>query len=292
MADMAAAGFDPTDGGLNSHIKNVNANGQATKATSSPVVLPSDQIVPVQSSRLGVIGQAPGIVNGINTDLIPSQDTTGYTVAVLQLAGTWSMTLQAQQCNDNANFLQTQLINAQTFVVNTALASTMVANGLFIIPLSGQFLRVRASAWASNASLVGTLNLYTTPPPFVMALAASYFSLAPQTSGGPPGFHLISAATTNLTNIKSSIGQVYSWNIENTNAAWRYLKFHNTAGAPTAGSGVVRTVGVPPNNKSIFHTTIGIPFSTGIGISTVTGPADSDTTAVGLNDLLIDIDFK
>src|SRR4051812_38438111 len=57
-------------------VSNANANGQATKVNSSPVVLASDEVVPVQSSRLEIIGQAPGIINAINTDLIPATDVT------------------------------------------------------------------------------------------------------------------------------------------------------------------------------------------------------------------------
>jgi hypothetical protein len=35
----------------------------------------------------------------------------------------------------------------------------------------------------------------------------------------------------------------------------------------------------------------GIGFATGIGMTTVTGAADNDSTAVGLNDLIIDVFF-
>ena len=52
-------------------------------------------------------------------------------------------------------------------------------------------------------------------------------------------FHLVAAATTNATNIKASAGHVTSVQCSNINAAIRYLKFHNTAGTPTAGSGAL-----------------------------------------------------
>src|SRR5690349_3310544 len=153
---------------------NANANGQSTMASSSPVAIASDQTpIQVKSNRLEIAGAGTGTVNGIGTDLIPSTDVTGFTMAILQLTGTWSMTLQAQQCNDNATFLQTEMINAQTLIAATGIRATVTANGMFILPLSGRYLRVRATAWASNASLVGTLELYTTPPPFVQAAMAT-----------------------------------------------------------------------------------------------------------------------
>lgn len=277
---------------LDINVKNANANGQATMANSSPVVPASDYISPIKSARTEIAGQAAANVTGTTTDLIPSTDTTGYAYAVLQLTGTWSMTLQAQQCNDNATFLQTQVINGQTFISTTALVTNFAANGLYIIPLVGRYLRVRPSAWASNTSCVGTLELYTTLPPFMVALLGSYATLAPQNSGGTTAFHLVSANTTNQTNIKASLGMVYTWNITNTNAAIRYVKFHNTAGTPTAGTGVVRVVGVPAGGYATFSTSVGVPFSTGIAISTTTGSADSDATAVAAGDLIIDIDYK
>lgn len=114
----------------------------------------------------------------------------------------------------------------------------------------------------------------------------------PQTSGGTTGFHRISTADANAVNIKASAGQVYGWDIANNNAAWRYVKLHNNAGAPTAGAGVIRTIGVPPNGKANYFNNAGIPFATGIAMTAVTGAADSDTTAVGASELTIDIDYK
>ena len=58
-------------------------------------------------------------------------------------------------------------------------------------------------------------------------------------------YHLVAANSTNAVNIKASAGHVTHVQCSNINAAIRYLKFHNTAGTPTAGSGVVYTVLVP-----------------------------------------------
>ncbi len=115
---------------------------------------------------------------------------------------------------------------------------------------------------------------------------------AAATSGGLDVFHLVSAATTNATSIKASAGQVFGWYIYNTNAAARKVSFHNTAGAPTAGSGVFFSLMIPPNSGANVFSDIGIPFSAGIGITTVTGIADADNVAVALNDLVINIWYK
>jgi len=117
-------------------------------------------------------------------------------------------------------------------------------------------------------------------------------NLVPVTSGGCLISHLISAATTNATSVKASAGQVYGWKIFNNSAGRRYVKLHNTAGAPTAGVGVVMTIGVQAGVEVSLAVPQGIEFTTGIAFTTVTGIADSDATAVSANDLAIDIFYK
>jgi hypothetical protein len=68
-----------------------------------------------------------------------------------------------------------------------------------------------------------------------------------------------------------------------------YLKFHNIATAPTAGTGVVRTIGVPAGTSRWINMEGGEAFTTGIGFTTVTGSADADTAAVTAGDLVIDV---
>ena len=111
-------------------------------------------------------------------------------------------------------------------------------------------------------------------------------------TGGDTTFHLVSAATTNLTNIKASAGKVTGWYIYNSNASARKVAFHNTAGTPTAGSGVVSSIVIPGLAAANVSFPDGIDFSTGIAISTVTDLTDAGTTAVALNDLIINIYYK
>lgn len=111
-------------------------------------------------------------------------------------------------------------------------------------------------------------------------------------SGGDSVYHLVSAATTNATNIKASAGKVTGWYIYNSNAAARKLVFHNSASAPTAGASVYFSIMIPPSSGANVSFPDGIDFSAGIGITTVTGLADSDSAAVALNDLIINIFYK
>jgi hypothetical protein len=104
--------------------------------------------------------------------------------------------------------------------------------------------------------------------------------------------HIVSAASTNALNIKASAGRVVGWSFVNTTASVQYVKLHNTAGAPTAGSGVVQTIAIPANgvnNMPVGGGSIG--FATGIARTIVTGSADADATATTAGAVVGDIFF-
>ena len=111
-------------------------------------------------------------------------------------------------------------------------------------------------------------------------------------TGGDTTFHLVSAATTNATNIKASAGKVTGWYVYNSNANARKVAFHNTAGTPTAGASVHSSIVIPGLAAANVSFPDGIDFSTGIAITTVTELTDAGNTAVALNDLIINIYYK
>lgn len=115
---------------------------------------------------------------------------------------------------------------------------------------------------------------------------------SPATAGGLSVYHLASAASTNLQVPKASSGQLYGYMVSNTSAAYSYLCFHNAATTPTAGASIFFKIGIPAGGAANVHFNSGIAFSTGIAISTVTGAADNNTTAVALNDLIINLYYK
>ncbi|MCA2970722.1 MAG: hypothetical protein IOC86_04440 [Aestuariivirga sp.] len=135
-------------------------------------------------------------------------------------------------------------------------------------------------------TLQGTSTVTFTQPALVAstALIGDVGVQYRATASGSSATHLVSAATTNPTLVKAAAGKVLGWSFSNTTAAWVYVKLHNQATAPTAGTGVVRTIGIPPNGVNTFYSEGGaFTFTTGIGLTTVTGAADADATAVGLN---------
>jgi hypothetical protein len=110
-------------------------------------------------------------------------------------------------------------------------------------------------------------------------------------TGAASTLQVVSAATTNATIVKASAGRLLGWSLANTTASWRYVKLHNQTTAPTAGTGVVRTISIPPNGLAQLHLPGGAAFTTGIGITIVTGSATTDATAVALGDVVGNLDF-
>lgn len=109
---------------------------------------------------------------------------------------------------------------------------------------------------------------------------------------GASAYHVVSAGSTNAANIKASAGRITGWIIFNNADYPVYVKLHNTAGTPTAGSGVVYTIGVQAGTPATFDDDDGITFATGIGISIVKGIADADTTAVLASDCVVNVNYK
>lgn len=199
--------------------------------------------------------------------------------------------------------------NANTIEVTTgALAAAPVYAWEFSVNAFTNF-RVRATAHTSGtATWRFTLGSYATEPtPAIQAHGITgTVTTAPaagtnligdvglqvraNATGAASIHHIVSAATTNVAQIKATAGRVLGYCLSNTNAAWRYVKLHNVASA-TAGTGVVMTIGIPPNGRVELTIPQGLGFATAISRSIVAGAADADATAIGATDVVGDIFF-
>lgn len=105
--------------------------------------------------------------------------------------------------------------------------------------------------------------------------------------------HLIAAATDNATSIKAAAGTLKSVHVFNVSDVPVYVKFHNTAAVPTAGAGVVLTVGVQAGTQREFVLPDGgKAFTTGIGMTVVAGIPDNSTGAVGAASAAIEVCYE
>lgn len=114
-------------------------------------------------------------------------------------------------------------------------------------------------------------------------------SARPGVAGAVSATHLNAAASTNATVARNAACRWMGYDLTNTTGSFVWLVLHNSATTPTAGAGVVRKIGFPPNSARAEEFDFGIAFSTGLAFTTVTGAPDSDATAVTANALVGEI---
>lgn len=141
---------------------------------------------------------------------------------------------------------------------------------------------------ANVAPVSATLGLSVNVQGVQVTVPAGLVGVA---SGGLLNFHLVSIGSTNANNVKASAGQLYGVRVFNNAPYPVYIKFYNTAGTPTPGTGVVKTVGVQAGTARDVEIPTGMAFSTGIGLSITKGLADADATAVLAADCVVDLEY-
>lgn len=119
-----------------------------------------------------------------------------------------------------------------------------------------------------------------------------YVAVGAAVSGGWTPYGLNSANSTNATAVKASPGQIGTLSVTNNGGSVAFLKIYNATSA-TAGSGTPIHRFLLPAGGGVAPPLGGpLYFSTGISF-TITGlAADSDTTAVGLNQVQVNIGYQ
>jgi hypothetical protein len=275
------------------------ASKPASYATVTGNVTSASSTVPVNTERFSnLMVHCTGTFAGANCTFEGSLNSTNGT------DGAW---FAVQAIRSNANTIETA---TGVLAAAPAYAWELSVNAL-------KWFRIRATAWTSGTQ-VWTLvpGTYATEPiPGAQvsgtqpvsgtvtanigtgALAAGANAIGDvglqvraNATGAASMHHMVSAATTNVAQIKATAGRVLGYCLSNTTASWRYVKLHNVASA-TAGAAVAMTIGIPPNGKAQCNLAQGIGFATAISRSIVTGSADADATATAVGDVVGDIFF-
>jgi hypothetical protein len=110
-------------------------------------------------------------------------------------------------------------------------------------------------------------------------------ALYPVAAGGlaQPKHAITTGVNNEKQNVKASAGQLYKIRGFNGEVYPVFLKFHDTAGVPTPGAGVVMTFPVQAGMPITEDFLEGIAFNSGIAMTVTKGLADADTTQVGTN---------
>jgi len=114
----------------------------------------------------------------------------------------------------------------------------------------------------------------------------------PATTGGYSASRVQALASTNATSLKASAGQVYQIALGNNGASAAFLKLYNKATAPSVGTDApIATYLIPAGGQLNLQFIAGKVFPTGIGYALTGAAADSDTTAVAVNQITGSIEY-
>lgn len=171
LSKMLADMWDSTNHWLQVKVMNANANGQSTMANSAPVAIASDQSpVAVKNGYQNNTGLS---CTGVNSDLFPATDVSGYIWGALHLQTiSASGTISFQGGDDNSQFpaIFAYRVDNPGYAVGTTGATT--AGFTYVFPITTQYLRIRQTAGSGTST--GILRLYTTPIPLMLSSTLAY----------------------------------------------------------------------------------------------------------------------
>ena len=129
-------------------------------------------------------------------------------------------------------------------------------------------------------------------PSMDAAARPGFQTLVAGTTGGTTPYQLVSAGSTNATSVKGSAGKVYGIQVNNANAAVRYLKLYDKATAPTVGSDTpVKTIMIPAGGTVVISSALGIAFASGIGFALTTEATVAGSTGVSASEHIVNLEY-
>lgn len=104
---------------------------------------------------------------------------------------------------------------------------------------------------------------------------------------------LLSAATTNLTSVKTSQGRIHQLHLHNSSAAAKFVKLYDKASAPNpAADTPVATIPIAAGATVILRYEGDMRFDLGIAYGITNLVADTDATAVAANDVVLNMLYQ
>lgn len=182
-------------------------------------------------------------------------------------------------------------------------ASTQVLSVQGILGMVGLNV-INSTASLLNATVTGTtvisgtVTVANSTASNLNANVSGSIGLIPQTSGGLSlSSTILTTTAVNTTIVKGSAGQLYHISCTNNTATIAYVKFYNatTNTAFTTLTPVWRTMipGASSGGAGIVNeATNGLAFATGITFAVTGGIADTDTTTLNANALIINLGYK
>lgn len=279
------------------------ANQAAMQGTLTSILAASPQDFAVVSSNITANGQTA----------FCDVRTAGYVrimVTAASLVGhnaTFEASIDSTNGTDGTWFgIQVLRSNANTVELTTGVLAATPAYAWAVSTNGLSFVRARATAhtsgtatWAFHKSsyavepvpasqVTGTQTVTISGSPTLAASTNLIGDVGIQAranaTGAGTAFNLVSAASTNATVIKASAGRLLGYHFTNNGLATAYVKLHNVATTPVAGTTAVAiTIGIQPAASVALSIPAGTGFTAGIALTTSVDAANSGTTGVGAN---------
>lgn len=280
---------------MDGHLTDGTQQAKLTDGTNTVNILKSDGTAAGQNAALiaGTRLEAAFTTTTVQPLIATDVSNYGFVSVQVNTQGTTS-TVTFQSSNDNATWVSTSLL---TTAGNGGAAVSTTTAGMWYGPLTGRYFRLNVTG-ISAGTTAGTVEFFNSPKAMHSANITAVQSgtwtvgLSALTTGGFTPGHIVSAATTNAAVIKASAGTLSSSSAFNISGSPRYVHFYNKATTPTVGTDVpVQTYGIPGNTSGSGYTLPlppqGLVFAAGISYSITSGMADTDATAIGAGDVVL-----
>ncbi len=233
---------------------------------------------PDQALGIQITGTFVGtVVFESTTDGVTWNSVVGYTPA----GGSLSSLTAAGNATFPTGGYQAIRARVSAYTSGTIQVNTAANGGWLPIPASTVI-----SGTAGNVDvLAGATGVGGTTKTLAVAISPFNSTILSHT--------LTSAATTNATLVKGSVGSIYSLILSNLSASVRYFKLFAKAAAPTVGTDIpVMVIAVPAGGNIIWASSdMSLRMATGISYCITGAIADTDTTAIAAGDVKVLINY-
>ncbi len=258
----------------------------STTATSAKYLVSNSGLTPLASGYVTV----PTTASGGIYEIEPFADEVWFHGGTLDsTSGRANSYRRHQQIPDpNAVYkLRLRWKNGATAPASTTTAVVQYVSVQDYAELTAEITAGRGQAAVGQAIAAAVVSM-----PTVTINSPAVYESPSTTAGGYTSLgKLIAAATTNATAIKTSAGVLGALIAMNLSAATKYVKLYNKASAPTVGTDVPVYVFPIPAGGMLQLTDLKTRFTTGIALAITGGIADTDTTAVAANDVVVNWEY-
>lgn len=291
--DYSGAGIGPwsftqviLDGTSGSNVATVNASGQLSVTA----------VLTTGTAPLGTVTLATGTATVGGVFIVTGTSSIGFLATGTNAIGTVSLTTGTAPIGSIA----TGSAPIGSLTTGSAPIGSLTTGTAPIGTVSLTTGSAPIGSLTTGTAPIGTVSLTTGSAPIGSLATGSAIvgqvQQVPTTSGGLTTFSLLVLTGSNAQNIKASAGQVYGWSVTNNSTNIAYVKLYDTAGTPTTGSGTPKVRIMIPGNTggagNNFSTDNGIAFTSGVGMTTTNGWADTDSTAVATGAFLLNLFYK